>query len=144
LGCGDGGDDARAAREGPGPEDAADGSTARVSATLGVLALLLNRYPRVRRTAAEALYVTLLGYEDAAAEYAGHDGVDLAAAIEVLAETRWDDELQRVKPRRNELYGFLRLTPPASAAKAAKAPATKAREADENESYAALVGSAGY
>jgi len=45
---------------GPAGTDQSGGATARVSAMQGVLALMVNRYPRVRRTAAEQLYVLLL------------------------------------------------------------------------------------
>lgn len=61
-----------------------------------------------------------------------------------LSETRWDAELSVVKPARNELYPMLGLVPPAAALVEAKGRGVKVETKDENESYAALVGSAGY
>ena len=118
--------------------DAAPRETcARTGAMQGALALLVNRYPRVRRVAAEQLYVTLLGMSD-------EDDPGLEAAADRLSETRWDAELSVVKPARNELYPMLGLVPPAAALVEAKGRGVKEETKDENESYAALVGSAGY
>ena len=47
----------------------------------GALALLVNRYPRVRRVAAEQLYVTLLGMSD-------EDDPGLEAAADRLPRRR--------------------------------------------------------
>ena len=94
----------------------------------------------MRRVAAEQLYVTLLGLSDDV-----EDGADdMEAAIELLSETRWDAELTVVKPERNKLYPLLGLTPPATASNLAKGPGARVKVVDENESYASLVGSAGY
>jgi hypothetical protein len=128
--------------------------SARVSAMQGVLALMVNRYPRVRRVAAEQMYVLLLGLSDdednaESTAGAGNDalegtGADTHAAIDLLSETKWDAELTVVKPERNKLYALLGLKPPASASTLAKGPGARVKLVDENESYAALVGSAGY
>ena len=118
---------------GPAHDEATCASTC---ATMGVLALLVNRYPRVRRVAAEQLYVTLLGCEG---EDAGTE-----EAIELLSATRWDADLAAVKPARNALYPMLGLETPKQALVAAKAKAASREARDENDSYAALVGSAGY
>ena len=99
---------------------------------------MVSRYPRVRRVASEALYVLLLGLDEEAA------GEGIEAAIELLSDTRWDAELTMVKPERNKLYPLLGLEAPAAALEAAKVPGVKVKVVDENESYAALVGSAGY
>ena len=111
---------------------------ARTSGLQGILALMVSRYPRVRRVASEALYVLLLGLDEEAA----CEGIE--AAIELLSDTRWDAELTMVKPERNKLYPLLGLEAPAAALEAAKGPGVKVKVVDENESYAALVGSAGY
>lgn len=133
------------APEAPAPEAPAPES-ARVSAMQGVLALMVNRYPRVRRVAAEQLYVVLLGLSDdlQASDENGSTETEVEAAIELLSETRWDAELTAVKPERNKLYPLLGLTPPASASILAKGPGARVKVLDENESYAALVGNAGY
>ena len=120
-----------------GPGASRDEATcASTCATMGVLALLVNRYPRVRRVAAEQLYVTLLGCE-------GEDA-GLEEALELLSATRWDADLAAVKPARNALYPMLGLETPKQALVAAKAKAASLEAKDENDSYAALVGSAGY
>jgi hypothetical protein len=121
-----------------GPDAANSDRCARTSALQGTLALIVSRYPRVRRVASEALYVLLLGLDE---EDAG-EGIE--AAIELLSDTRWDAELTVVKPERNKLYPLLGLEAPAAALEAAKGPGVKVKVVDENESYAALVGSAGY
>jgi hypothetical protein len=113
-----------------------EATCASTCATMGVLALLVNRYPRVRRVAAEQLYVTLLGCE-------GEDA-ETEEALELLSATRWDADLAAVKPARNSLYPMLGLETPKQALVAAKAKAAKLEAKDENDSYAALVGSAGY
>ena len=118
---------------GPVSDEATCAST---NATLGLLALLVNRYPRVRRVAAEQLYVTLLGCEG---EDAGTE-----KAIELLSATRWDADLAVVKPARNALYPMLGLETPKQALVAAKSKTATCEARDENDSYAALVGSAGY
>ena len=126
------------AEEGEGESAARENPPARELATHALLALLVNRYPRVRRVAAEQLYVTLLGMDGD--EYGG----DAEAAAELLSDTRWDAELAVVKPARNELYPLLGLVAPANATAAPKGKGVAAAATDENESYAALVGSAGY
>jgi hypothetical protein len=113
-----------------------EATCASTCATMGVLALLVNRYPRVRRVAAEQLYVTLLGSE-------GEDA-ETEKALELLSATRWDADLAAVKPARNSLYPMLGLETPKQALVAAKAKAASLEAKDENDSYAALVGSAGY
>lgn len=113
---------------------------AKSCATHGVLVLLVNRYPRVRRVAAETLYVTLLG--DAGDENGNDDGRELA--IELLSSTRWDADVSIVKPTRNKLYEMLGLVPPKLALVLATTKKITEKEVDENDSYAALVGSAGY
>ena len=90
----------------------------------------------MRRVAAEQLYVTLLGSE-------GEDA-ETEEALELLSATRWDADLAAVKPARNSLYPMLGLETPKQALVAAKAKAAKLEAKDENDSYAALVGSAGY
>ena len=49
-----------------------------------------------------------------------------------------------MKPARNSLYPMLGLETPKQALVEAKAKAAKLEAKDENDSYAALVGSAGY
>ena len=110
--------------------------TVREDGAMGRAGAAGNR-PRVRRVAAEQLYVTLLGMSD-------EDDPGLEAAADRLSETRWDAELSVVKPARNELYPMLGLVPPAAALVEAKGRGVKVETKDENESYAALVGSAGY
>ena len=132
---------------GPGSESESGKAEeqARVSAMHGLLALMVNRYPRVRRVAAEQMYVLLLGFSDDQENGPGGGvAMDVEAAIDQLSDTRWDAELTVVKPERNKLYRLLGMTPPAAAATLAKGPGARVKVVDENDSYAALVGSAGY
>jgi len=110
-----------------------------------LLMLLVNKYPKVRKYAAEQLYVRLLtlGGDD---DGDGDADEQTEVAMEVLSGTRWDADVGVVKAARARLYAPLKLTPPVLKAKreggdgVVKAGAA----ADEHASYASLVDTAGY
>ena len=118
---------------------------------LRAVALLLgHRYPKVRKAAADQLYVHLLTYgdpelpeaEDAAGgEGAAPPGAERAEAIiEMLIGTPWLASLdENAKPVRARILAMLGLPPPQVGAPAQ----TRQKEAAE-ETYAELVGEMGY
>lgn len=128
-------------------------------ALCAVLLLLANRYPKVRRYTAEAVYTLLLTLEfeeeawaageeagDAAAAGAG-EPPDTDAAMELLLETAWDGPLEAARTARARVFELLRLPSPVAFARAgggvgevvAAARPTATPGADENASYAALI-----
>lgn len=107
------------------------------SSSSGLLALMVNRYPRVRREAAEQLYMGLLALD----EPTPHD----ALAMEVLSSNSWDAPASATQEARERLYELLHLDLPAFMRDGVKAAApAKSRDVDENGTYASLVGNAGY
>ena len=128
----------------------------RTETLRSVVLLLAHRFPKVRKAAADALYVHLITYGDvgALAPMVVEGGGEAAAPAEppmaegperheavlsVLTETAWLGGLdEAARPARARLLGVLGLPPPMVAAKAAVA---KKAEAD---SYAELVGEMGY
>jgi hypothetical protein len=116
----------------------------RDDARRALCGLLAGPYPRVRRAAAEALYLRLLDCDDS-----GADGDD--AATETLASTRWDAAPEVVRAAVATLYGQLALGElPATLAPGGAGGATAARrkaggaQVDEHDSYRSLVDAAGY
>lgn len=119
-------------------------STSR-DALQALLVLLVNRYPKVRKCAAEQLYVCLLtrqqGDDEDDSEYSGTE-----EAMTILSSHRWDADLDVVRQARYKLFAPLQLEPPETAVAAltqTKRSSSKAVE-DEHESYASLVDMAGY
>jgi hypothetical protein len=123
----------------------------RDDARRALCGLLAGPYPRVRRAAAEALYLRLLDCDDGGAS-SGAGGMDADAATETLASTRWDAAPEVVRAAVAALYGQLALGEvPASLAPGGAGGATAARrgkaggaQADEHDSYRSLVDAAGY
>jgi hypothetical protein len=113
----------------------------RQLALCGVLDVLGHPFPRLRRGAAERLYVRLLTLEEgalplhetaegegaaragddaapaegvsAAASAAGAEAASLEAALACLTDTPWDAPVRQVLPARDRLYGLLGLRVPA-------------------------------
>jgi hypothetical protein len=129
----------------------------QASALAGLLVLLVNKYPTVRRHTAEHLYLQLLTMEAAqllgacsaegAAAFAavpvGTSTVsekDMEQAQEVLLQTTWDGELEQAKTARDILSKLLRVPVPAMKANSkADAMQRSAVVRDENASYNALI-----
>ena len=93
-------------------------AAARGRCLRAVLALLCHRFPKVRKHAAEQLYVQLLVHEDLA------PAEGMAEAWEVLSDTDWFEEVDRIAGRRDSLYGLLGVErdPPAGAEGGEPAP----------------------
>lgn len=120
-------------------------------ALAGALALVGNRYPKVRRYAAEQLYTTLLAWEDEEegsfeedkeegdleAEQPG--SIDIDAAMELLSETAWDGAAAVVRLARLQLYACLGIAAPVQVAGEGPNDARNSSAGVQNSSYAALL-----
>jgi hypothetical protein len=114
-----------------------------------VVLLLGHRYPKVRKAAADALYVHFLTYGDpqglapaeAAAEAGVAEGPERAEALQqLLMETPWLGSLEEhARPARGHIIDLLGLPPPQVAA----AAPPKKKETTQ-DTYAELVGEMGY
>jgi hypothetical protein len=104
------------------------------SALTGLLALMANRYPRVRCTAAEHLHLAL------SSQRALKNGE--SAVVQLLLCNAWDSPTHVTKATRKKMYEALELDIPSFMLKDTKTARVVA--VDENASYAALVGSMGY
>jgi len=105
------------------------------SAMTGLLALMVNRYPRVRCAAAEQLYMGLLSLDDPTN--------DIELAMEALSRNSWDAPAVATKDTRKKLYGLLGLELPVFMLKDSKVRVGETIK-DENATYASLVGDSGY
>jgi len=110
----------------------------RRAALTAICRLLACPFPRVRRAAAEAAYLRLMGCS-------GCEGEDGEAAESLLAATRWDGGDGEVHAALVALHSALALGPPPEmAASRGARDASRAGVGGEDESYASLVESAGY
>ncbi len=108
---------------------------------LFVLELLGHSYPRVRRYAAEQLYVKLLEeYSSFMEENEHHEKV-----LNMLLEVAWDGDLDPpgcVRVYRNRVADLMNLELSCSM-KETRQPKHKKKSSDEFESYKSLVKDAG-
>ncbi|CAM9179699.1 unnamed protein product [Scytosiphon promiscuus] len=123
---------------------------ARARALRNSVLFLGHRFPNVRKTTAEALYLKLLANEEIVEE-AVYD-----EALDILTCTAWDGDLQEAKSARSglaKLLGVNNVPAPKKAAgssgggetdAAAPGGGGKPRKADELESYESLVRTMGY
>ncbi|KAL4281346.1 hypothetical protein GQ457_03G024830 [Hibiscus cannabinus] len=108
-----------------------------------LLTLLTHRYPKIRKAAAEQVYLVLLQNGSLVSEEKSEK------AIEIVSETCWDGDMETAKLRKMELLeiagldagvGQLKSTSNVTSSKAGKNSTT----VDENESYSSLVESTGF
>ncbi|XP_068650366.1 tubulin-folding cofactor D-like [Aristolochia californica] len=104
-----------------------------------LLYFLGHRYPKIRKVAADQVYLVLLQNGKLVAD----DKMD--KSLEILSETYWDGDIEEAIVQRLLLYQIAGLeTSKVNSSKLDKRLAGKRVSADENESYAALVGSTGF
>uniref|UniRef100_A0A6U5ZYI7 Uncharacterized protein n=1 Tax=Guillardia theta TaxID=55529 RepID=A0A6U5ZYI7_GUITH len=70
-----------------------------------LLALTCHRFPRIRRKAAEELYMQLLTRENLIAEE------NFADATQILSERDWTVDVSELRPQRDQLYVLFSITP---------------------------------
>lgn len=105
-----------------------------------LLTFLNHRYPKIRKAAAEQVYLVLLQNGSLVSE----DKVE--RALEIISETCWEGDLAEAKSKRLELCDILGLEADlkASSVSSNKAVERKPGTLDENASYSSLVESAGF
>lgn len=106
-----------------------------------LLFFLGHRYPKIRKAAADQVYLVLLQNGNIVAED------QMEKALEVLAETCWEGVLEESKLGRLQLYEIAGLEP-AAALKSSGTTTNKSSGknvvVDENASYSSLVDSSGF
>uniref|UniRef100_A0A061RN78 Tubulin-specific chaperone D n=1 Tax=Tetraselmis sp. GSL018 TaxID=582737 RepID=A0A061RN78_9CHLO len=122
------------------------GGAVREAALPAALALLINRFPKVRKYAAEQIYLKLLAFE-AEDESLQIPALQLQRALELVAETAWDGPLDHVRHARSPLFGLLGLAEPKKLAGKAADAASRAAAVgtfgtDDSESYSTLLADA--
>ncbi|KAG8363393.1 hypothetical protein BUALT_Bualt19G0017700 [Buddleja alternifolia] len=107
-----------------------------------LLSFLAHRYPKIRKSAAEQVYLVLLENGDLMAE----DKLD--EATEIITETCWEGDVEEAKKKRLQLCDMANLGASqivnATHAESKKVVEKRTVSADENASYSSLVGSAGF
>ncbi|XP_077235475.1 ARM repeat superfamily protein [Tasmannia lanceolata] len=107
-----------------------------------LLSFLGHRYPKIRKACADQVYLVLLQNENLVAEE------KMDKALEILAETCWDGDLEEAKHQRVQLYEMACLETGVlgkiSNRESDKRDGEKRVPADENESYSSLVDSTGF
>eukprot|EP01006_Ploeotia_vitrea_P060734 TRINITY_DN76464_c0_g1_i1.p1 TRINITY_DN76464_c0_g1~~TRINITY_DN76464_c0_g1_i1.p1 ORF type:complete len:402 (+),score=86.19 TRINITY_DN76464_c0_g1_i1:38-1207(+) len=119
----------------------------RDSTLMFLLALLANRYPRVRATVGQQLITTLQTYGEDLLLCTSEQFDDVVQpVIDVLCDTQWDKATAAVvKAQRDLLYPMFGLAKPAPKPKAAAAAAApKKQQQDGKEGYQQLVADAGF
>ncbi|WZN60722.1 tubulin-specific chaperone D [Chloropicon roscoffensis] len=102
-----------------------------------LIAALINRYPKIRRCAAEHLYMRIISFEEDEEER-----FDVDRATELVTEVSWDTGAAAdIKTARLDLFKCFGMEPPKKIENS-KVQVAKKDEAMTN--YAALVNSAGY
>ena len=118
------------------------GGATRTNALGQALRLLGHRYPKVRKTAAESLYVRLMAFDDllpGGGSAGGGDEENADRILEMLTELDWSSgDATMVRGSRDELFKLFGLEPPKLKKKTGAAKAKAKPEADEMASYAAL------
>ncbi|KAH7577776.1 hypothetical protein JRO89_XS01G0298000 [Xanthoceras sorbifolium] len=106
-----------------------------------LLTFLGHRYPKIRKASAEQVYLVLLQNSSLMPE----DKIE--KALEIIAETCWEGDVEAIKHQRLELYDLVGLdTALFNTANKASSKDNERRPVttDENASYSSLVGSSGF
>ncbi|ONK55964.1 uncharacterized protein A4U43_C10F2750 [Asparagus officinalis] len=106
-----------------------------------LLFFLAHRYPKIRRAAADQVYLVLLQNENLSSE----DRIE--KALEILSETCWEGAIEESKLGRSHLYETVGIEPDTMLKTKATAVSNSAKKSvtdDENASYSSLVESSGF
>ncbi|XP_051132533.1 tubulin-folding cofactor D [Andrographis paniculata] len=104
-----------------------------------LLTFLSHRYPKIRKYAAEQVYLVLLGNGALMSE----DKLD--EATEIITETCWEGDLEEAKRRRLQICQMAKIEIATRTVNVTGAkPTNVSEERDENATYSSLVGSAGF
>ncbi|KAL8610270.1 hypothetical protein ACOMHN_062002 [Nucella lapillus] len=83
----------------------------RTKALTHLCIFLCHRYPRVRKTTANKLYEAVLTYDEVAPPEA------LDEILTALSETKWDEDVEALRPVRNNLCDLLGIAQPVTTKK---------------------------
>ncbi|XVF18437.1 hypothetical protein REPUB_Repub11eG0021500 [Reevesia pubescens] len=105
-----------------------------------LLTFLTHRYPKIRKAAAEQVYLVLLQNGSLVSEE------KTEKALEIISETCWDGDIETAKLMKMELYEIagLDVAQLKTTEKVANKNDKKSAALDENESYSSLVESTGF
>ncbi|XP_013417607.2 tubulin-specific chaperone D-like [Lingula anatina] len=81
-------------------------SETKKKALIQLMVFLCHRYPIIRKTTANKVYEALVTYEEV-----GPDE-NLDELLTLLSETSWDDEVEKLRPMRNQLCSLFNVPPP--------------------------------
>ncbi|VFQ75756.1 unnamed protein product [Cuscuta campestris] len=103
-------------------------------------AFLIHRYPKIRKSSAEQVYLVLLQNTSLVSEE------KLEEALEIISETCWEGDIGEARQKRAQLCTIagIEIGQTSGNGGLPRRPAGKLTNADENESYLSLVGSAGF
>lgn len=104
--------------------------------------LLGHRFPKVRRAAADALYLRLLPLAEEEEEEGGDSGGACSQAVEALEQCEWERDVKVAREARDTLCDALGVERPKRVDQGA--PKEEQQGTDDLSSYAALVDDAGY
>ncbi|WOL10087.1 tubulin-folding cofactor D isoform X1 [Canna indica] len=107
-----------------------------------LLFFLGHRYPKIRKAAADQVYLVLLQNENLIPE----DKTE--KALELVTEICWEASLEEARNGRSQIYEITGLNSSSnqttSKKESSKREETKTKVTDENESYSSLVGFSGF
>ncbi|XP_043695428.1 tubulin-folding cofactor D [Telopea speciosissima] len=106
-----------------------------------LLIFLGHRYPKIRKVAADQVYLVLMQSGNLVAED------KMGKALDILSETCWDGDLEEAKHQRLQLYEIAGLETKVLMTRSKESNKNddkRAAAADENASYSSLVGSSGF
>ncbi|RAL54059.1 hypothetical protein DM860_004530 [Cuscuta australis] len=104
------------------------------------MAFLIHRYPKIRKSSAEQVYLVLLQNTSLVSEE------KLEEALEIISETCWEGDIGEARQKRAQLCTIagIEIGQTSGNGGLPRMTAGKMTNADENESYLSLVGSAGF
>ncbi|MQM10571.1 hypothetical protein Taro_043466, partial [Colocasia esculenta] len=105
-----------------------------------LLSFLSHRYPKIRKSAADQLYLVLLQNDNLLEEE------KMGTALEILTETCWEGDIEEAKCQRLQLSDMagLRTATFFNTSRETSKSYVKKTVTDENMSYSSLVGSSGF
>lgn len=108
-----------------------------------LLTFLGHRYPKIRKAAADQVYLVLLQNDSLIA------AENMEKAQEVIAETCWEGDVEEARRKRSELnemagFGAATSQKPGNEQTRRKTEERNAASTDENKSYSSLVDFSGY
>jgi len=115
-----------------------DTPVVHAEATRCLLMLLGNRFPKIRRYAAEQLYTALLIVGDAESEVQMGEE-EFMCVQEVLSDVAWDGGMVEVREARSRLFGLFKIVEPVRKSVEVEGGGEVKKVGGEGESYQGLI-----